>query len=283
MTIGVFLAVLAAALLHAAWNGLIRTGNPGGSRLQNLLIMALVQGGIGLALLTFAPFPAAAVWPWIIAAAALHSGYKLCLSAAYDHGDLSRVYPLARGSAPLMVLAASVVVGTDVLTGGQVAAVLVLVLGILTMAGGSILAGESRRLIPWALATAVMTTGYTLVDGLGARAAGHLLIFLGWTFALDGLFFGLTVAALRGPGIFVVPLRGWAMGALAAMASLGAYGVVVWAMTQAPIALVGALRETSILFAMLIGWRFFGERIGRDKALAGGLILTGVGLMRVAA
>ena len=91
MTIGVFLAVLAAALLHSAWNGLIRTGNPGGSRLQNLLIMALVQGGIGLALLTFAPFPAVAVWPWIIAAAALHSGYKLCLSAAYDHGGLSRV------------------------------------------------------------------------------------------------------------------------------------------------------------------------------------------------
>ena len=115
----------------------------------------------------------------------------------------------------MMVLAASVVVGTDVLTGGQVAAVLVLVLGILTMAGGSILAGESRRLIPWALATAVMTTGYTLVDGLGARAAGHLLMFLGWTFALDGLFFGLTVAALRGLwgcGAACARLRGCGLG-----------------------------------------------------------------------
>lgn len=283
MTLGVFLAVLGAAFLHAGWNGLIRTGNPGGSRLQNLLVMALVQGAIGVALLAFAPLPPRHIWPWIIAASALHTGYKLCLSAAYDHGDLSRVYPLARGSAPLMVLLASVAVGADILTFGEVLAVLVLVAGILTMAGGSILAGESRRLIPWALATAVMTTGYTLVDGLGARAAGHLLMFLGWTFALDGVFFGLVVLALRGPQIFRVSARGWGIGALAAAASLGAYGVVVWAMTQAPIALVGALRECSILFAMLIGWRFFGERLGRDKLVAGGLILLGVALMRVAA
>ncbi|MBK8439302.1 MAG: EamA family transporter [Rhodobacter sp.] len=283
MTLGVFLAVLCAAFLHAAWNGLIRTGNPGGSRLQNLLVMALVQGMIGVGLLVLAPLPPAAVWPWLVAAAALHTGYKLCLSVAYDHGDLSRVYPLARGSAPLMVLVASAVVGADVLSGAGVAAVLVLGLGILTMAAGALRSGENRRLIPWALATAVMTTGYTLVDGLGARAAGHLLMFLGWTFALDGLFFGLCVAALRGPAIFRVPARGWGMGALAAMASLGAYGVVVWAMTEAPIALVGALRETSILFAMLIGWRLFGERMGRDKVVAGGLILLGVGLMRVAA
>lgn len=283
MTLGVFLAVLGAAFLHASWNGLIRTGNPGGSRLQNLLVMALVQGAIGVALLAFAPLPPRHIWPWIIAASALHTGYKLCLSAAYDHGDLSRVYPLARGSAPLMVLLASVAVGADILTFGEVLAVLVLVAGILTMAGGSILAGESRRLIPWALATAVMTTGYTLVDGLGARAAGHLLMFLGWTFALDGVFFGLVVLALRGPQIFRVSARGWGIGALAAAASLGAYGVVVWAMTQAPIALVGALRECSILFAMLIGWRFFGERLGRDKLVAGGLILLGVALMRVAA
>ena len=121
--------------------------------------------------------------------------------------------------------------------------------------GGSVRAGESRRLIPWALATAVMTTGYTLVDGLGAREAGNLLMFLGWTFALDGLFFGLVVGLMRGPAVFRVSPAAWGRGALAAMASLGAYAVVVWAMTEAPIALVGALRETSILFAMLIGWR----------------------------
>lgn len=280
MSLGVFLAVLGAAFLHAAWNGLIRTGSPGQSRLQNLLVMALVQGGIGVVLLALAPMPGPQVWPWIVAAALLHTGYKLCLSAAYDHGDLSRVYPLARGSAPLLVLVASAAVGADVLTAGEVLAVLVLAAGILTMAAGALRAGESRRLIPWALATAVMTTGYTLVDGLGARAAGDLLMFLGWTFALDGVVFGLAVAALRGPGVFRVSALGWARGALAAMASLGAYSVVVWAMTKAPIALVGALRETSILFAMLIGWRLFGEPMGRDKAVAGGLILGGVALMR---
>ncbi len=283
MSLGVFLAVLGAAFLHAAWNGLIRTGTAGGSRLQNLLVMGLVQGGIGIVLLSFAPLPGAAVWPWVIAAAVLHTGYKLCLAAAYDHGDLSRVYPLARGSAPLMVLAVSAILGADLLTRGEVLAILVLVAGILTMAAGAIRAGESRRLIPWALATAAMTTGYTLVDGLGARAAGDLVMFLGWTFALDGLFFGLAVALRKGPEIFRVPAIGWGRDALAAMASLGAYSVVVWAMTQAPIAMVGALRESSILFAMLIGWRLFHEPVGRDKAAAGGLILLGVVLMQVAA
>jgi drug/metabolite transporter (DMT)-like permease len=280
----VFLAVLAAAFLHAAWNGLIRTGGAGAaSRLANLLVMALVQGAIGVVLLSVAPWPAAGVWPWIVAAAALHTGYKLCLAAAYAHGDLSRVYPLARGSAPLMVLLVSAAVGADRLTTSDVLAVLVLAAGILTLAAGALRAGENRRLIPWALATAAMTTGYTLVDGLGARAAGNLMAFLGWTFALDGLLFGAAVAALRGPAVLRLPARTWGLGALAAAASLGAYAVVVWAMTQAPIALVGALRETSILFALLIGWRVFGEDLGRDKLAAGGMILAGVALMQGAA
>ena len=153
--------------------------------------------------------------------------------------------------------------------------------GILTLGLGAIRAGESRRLIPWALATAAMTTGYTLVDGMGARVAGHLGMFLGWTFALDGLFFGVAVVAARGPQMLRIPARVWALGALAAFASLGAYAVVVWAMTLAPIALVGSLRETSILFAMLIGWFFFNERIGRDKLMSCALILLGMVLIRV--
>lgn len=279
MSIGVFLAVLGAAFLHAVWNGLIRTGG-GGSRLTNLFVMAVTQGLIGVALLALSPMPAPQVWPWIVAAAALHTGYKLCLSVAYDHGDLSRVYPIARGSAPLMVLAGSVALGTDVLDPAGAVAVLVLACGILTLAAGAVRAGENERLIPWALATAVMTTGYTLVDGMGAREAGHLGLFLGWTFALDGLFFATAVTVLKGRAALIVPWRLWPVGAAAALASLGAYAVVVWAMTVAPIALVGALRETSILFAMLIGWGLFGERIGPDKLAAGALILLGVALMR---
>ncbi len=168
----------------------------------------------------------------------MHTGYKLCLSAAYDHGDLSRVYPLARGSAPLMVLAASAAVGADVLTAGEVLAVQCAVAGILTMALGSIRQGENRRLIPWALATAAMTTATPLVDGLGARAAVDLLQFPGLDLPLDGVFFGLAVAALRGRAIFRVAPLGWARGRAGGGGLAGAYSVVVWAMTQAPIALV---------------------------------------------
>lgn len=283
MSLGVFLAVLAAALLHAGWNGLIRSASSGGSRLQNLLVLALVQGGLGAVLLCFAPLPPLHAWPWLIAAGALHAGYKLCLSAAYDHGDLSRVYPISRGTAPVLTLIVSALIGVDLLGWGAVAAVLVVALGILTMAAGTLRAKESRGLIPWALATAAMTSGYTLVDGMGVRVAGDLWMFLGWTFALDGLIFALSVAAMRGPRIFQISQRAWTMGAMAGVASLASYGVAVWAMTKAPIAMVGALRESSILFAMLIGWLIFHEPMGRDKAVAGGLILLGVALMRVAA
>ncbi|MDQ2066081.1 DMT family transporter [Xinfangfangia sp. CPCC 101601] len=283
MSLSVFLAVLAAAFLHASWNALIRSGTAGGSRLQNLLVLALVQGALGVALLCFAPLPPLQIWPWLIAAGALHAGYKLCLSAAYDHGDLSRVYPIARGTAPLLTLLLTVALGIDALKSGPVLAILVLVAGILTMAASALRAGESRRLIPWALATATMTAAYTLVDGIGVRQAGDLWMFLGWTFALDGLFFGLATLALQGPGIFRISRSGWSRGAMAGAASLGSYGVAVWAMTKAPIAMVGALRETSILFAMLMGWLIFHEPMSRDKALAGGLILLGVVLMQVLA
>lgn len=283
MSLGVFLAVLAAALLHAGWNGLIRSASSGGSRLQNLLVLALVQGGLGLVLLCFAPLPPAHVWPWLIAAGALHAGYKLCLSVAYDHGDLSRVYPISRGTAPVLTLIASALIGVDLLGWGATAAVLVVALGILTMAAGTLRARESSRLIPWALATAAMTAAYTLVDGMGVRVAGDLGMFLGWTFALDGMIFAGSVAVLRGPRIFQINSRAWVMGAMAGVASLASYGVAVWAMTRAPIAMVGALRESSILFAMLIGWLMFHEPMSRDKAVAGGLILMGVALMRVVA
>ena len=278
MSLTVFLAVLGAALLHAAWNALIRIG---ASKVTTMLVMTLVQGALGCVMTFRFAWPAPEVWPWLLASGVFHAGYKVFLAFAYEQGDLSRVYPIARGAAPLIVLAAGALVLDEDLRGQEIAAVLVLGVGILAMGRGAFMSGESRRLVPLALASAAMTAGYSLVDGMGARVAGNAAMFVAWLFVLDALIFTPVLVGLRGTGVFRAGPRVWALGGRAALFSYAAYATAVWAMTQAPIALVTALRETSILFAVLIGWLAFGERMDRTKAVAAFLILAGVVLTRL--
>lgn len=274
----VFFAVLAAALLHASWNAVIKFG---ASKISGVLVMTVIQGSAGLIIALTRPFPGSEVWPWLLASGVLHAAYKLFLGFAYEQGDLSRVYPIARGAAPMMVLLVSATWGIDALTGAELLGILILGGGIALMARGVFTSGESRRLLPFALASAVATAGYSLIDGMGARIGGDPVAFVGWMFALDMLFFTPISIALRGPGIARVSARGWMIGGVAAAGSYGAYAIAVWAMTQAPIALVTALRETSILFAMVIGVLLFRERLNLGKIAAGALILTGVILTRI--
>lgn len=278
MSFGVFLAVLGAAFLHALWNALIKLGS---SKMTSMLILTLVQGVVGLGIALTRPWPEAQVWLWLLASGVFHSSYKLFLGYAYEQGDLSRVYPIARGAAPLVVIVISALFLTDQLSSLEYGGVFVLGLGILTMAHGVFSSGESRRLVPLALGSAMATAGYSLVDGLGARVSGDAVAYVGWLFALDAVFFTPVCLMLRGRSVIRADRKAWVMGSLAAGASYGAYAIAVWAMTVAPIALVAALRETSILFAVLIGWVYFGEKMGVGKALAAGLIITGVALTRV--
>ncbi len=278
MSIGVLAAVLFAALLHATWNAIIKFGT---SKMTSMLILTLVQGALGLVIALTRAFPSAEVWMWLLASGVFHSGYKLFLAYAYEQGDLSRVYPIARGAAPMAVLLISALVLSDVIGGWEYAGVITLGIGILLMAQGVFGSNERIRLVPLALGSAAMTAGYSLVDGLGARVAGDATMYVAWLFVLDAVFFTPVCLALRGRGVLVADTRVWTMGSLAAFASYGAYAIAVWAMTQAPIALVAALRETSILFAVLIGWLLFGERMGAQKALAALLIVAGVGLTRL--
>ncbi len=273
MSLSVLLAVLGAAFLHALWNGLVRTG---ASRVHVMMVLSAVQGLVGLAIAMARPWPGTEVWPWLLASGLAHSAYKCFLTYAYEHGDLSRVYPLARGTAPMLVLAAGGLVMGDALTGQEVAGILILGGGILLLAGGVFTSGESRRLLPYALGAAVATASYSMIDGMGARVAGEASLFVGWMFVLDGVLFAAVMTALRGRAGWPVSLPVWGIGGLGALASYASYAIVVWAMTRAPIALVAALRETSIVFGVLIGWLVFGERMGRTKALSVALILTGV-------
>ena len=278
MTFIVFLAVLFAAFLHAGWNALIKLGT---SKLTSMLILTLVQGGIGAAIASTRDLPQDVVWIWLLGSGVFHSIYKLFLAFAYDNGDLSRVYPIARGAAPLMVMIVGAVILTDRVEALEYAGIIVLGAGILLMARGVFRSGESRRLVPLALGSAMATAGYSLVDGLGARASGDAVTYVAWLFVFDAAFFLPICLGLRGVSVLRADSRAWTLGALASVGSYAAYAIAVWAMTQAPIALVTALRETSILFAVLIGWIAFGERMDGGKAFAAALIVGGVVLTRL--
>jgi len=271
VTLTVFLAVLLAALLHAGWNAIIKTGL---SKQTSMFLLSVGHALIGACIAPFYPMPIPEAWPWLLASGLIHMAYQLFLAYAYEQGDLSRVYPIARGAAPMLVLVISLIFLSDTLEGGEIWGILVLGAGIVVMARGVLTNNESRRLLPFALGAAMATAGYTLADGLGARVSGEPIAYVAWLMMLSAVFFTPAVIALKGTVVLRANARAWGFGMVAAAASFAAYAIAVWAMTLAPIALVGALRETSILFAVLIGWLFFGEHMDRAKGLAAALIVA---------
>ncbi|MDZ7905430.1 MAG: DMT family transporter [Cypionkella sp.] len=273
MSIGILLAVLGAAFLHAAWNAAIKVGS---SRMGAMVLLSVGEMTIGLAVAAFLPLPPAVVWPWIAASSCAHFMYKFFLAYAYERGDLSRVYPIARGAAPMIVAIVGAALLPDVLAAQEYLGIFILGLGILAMAQGVFTEGENRKLLPFAIGSAIATACYTMIDGSGARISGNAISYIAWVFVVEGALFLVGIVAWRGAAIIPRGRRDWAAGMCAAVASYGAYAISVWAMTKAPIAVVAALRETSILFAVLIGWAVFGERISRGKILAAALIVSGV-------
>lgn len=275
MDLIVFLAVLAAALMHAAWNAVVRVGL---DRFSSILLLSMTQSGLALALLPFVPFPASAAWPWVAGAALLHTGYKLFLIRAYQHGDLSQVYPLARGAAPPLVALGGIALFGERLpiTGWAAIGLIAGGVGLMAFRGG---AGTSRlpvRALAYALGTAGFVAAYTLADGHGARVAETATGFAMWMFVADGAVMLAYAVITRGARAPLVVASDWRTGLPAGALSLGSYWITLWAFTQAPVALVAALRETSVLFAMLIGVFVLQEEAGRWRLAAGVLILAGV-------
>lgn len=279
MSTGVFIAILLAALLHASWNSVVKLGL---DRVSTVLMLALVQALIALPLLPFVPQPAPAAWGWIAAAALLHAGYKIFLVRAYALADLSLVYPLARGAAPLLVMLVSVLALGARFSPAQSLAIGCISGGILLMAlKGSGTGRISGRALFFALGTAGFTAAYTLVDGTGARIAGTASGFILWLVVGDALVMCLWAVLTRGPRAFPALLPAWRSGISAGAMSLGSYWIAVWAFTQAPIALVAALRESSILFAMAIAALVLNERVTPWRGIAACAIALGVALMRL--
>ncbi len=275
----VFAAVLAAAGMHAGWNALVK------ARLEPVLGIALVVaacGLIALPLLLVSGFARPAAFPNIAASLALHLLYYLALAAAYRRGEMSLVYPLARGGAPLF---ATIVV---LLLGERVGWHVLLGVGVL---GGGILLLSLHRLraltrgdgaaIGFALATGAIIAGYTVVDGLGARRAGDPGAYAATLFVLDALPLPLLVLWRRGLGV-LGPMRGyWRQGLLGGAMSLTGYWIAIWAMTVAPIPAVAALRETSVLFSAAIATLVLKERFVPLRGAAAVVILAGIFIIRL--
>jgi drug/metabolite transporter (DMT)-like permease len=265
--------------MHASWNAIVKVGL---DRFSSILLLSMAQGVMAICLLPFFAAPMAAAWPWVAVSALLHIGYKLFLIQAYRHGDLSQVYPLARGSAPLIVALVGAVFLGEIMTAGKTAAVIAIALGVIVMArnGGGLDRLPTKALF-YALITACFTASYTLVDGVGARIAETASGFTLWMFALDATGMTCFALAVRGKRAISALLPGWRSGITAGALSLGSYWVAIWAFTLAPLAMVAALRETSVMFAMLIGVFLLGERAGLWRWIAAGLIVSGIVLMRL--
>ena len=278
MTGGVFAIVLLAALLHAVWNALVK-----GAADKTVSMAAVVYGQAlaGLACLPWVVTPDPACLPWLLAGVALHIGYQVFLVSAYHLGDMTQVYPIARGVAPLLVAAASVLFLGVTFAPMQLAAIGLIAIGIgsisLVRSADGLFQGKAAAL---ALATGGFIASYSLVDGVGARIAGTSLGFYGWLAVLNGILFAGFSAIFR-PGMTRQALRQPRMIAIGGGASFLAYALVVYAFTQAPIALVTALRETSIVFALLIGVVVLKEPLNLLKVIATATTLTGAALLRL--
>lgn len=268
--------LLAAALLHAVWNAILKSGE---DSLLSLVGITTAAGGIALVALPLLPAPAAASWGFIGASACLQILYYLMVAAAYRNGDISQAYPLMRGSAPLLVALAS-----GPLLAEHLPPLRWLAIGTLCAGVGALVwhgRGTGRRATGWALATACVIALYTLVDAMGVRRSAAPAAYTLWIFLLTALPLLIWVLVRRRLAFVQHLRRRWSYGLLGGAGTLLSYGIALWAMTQAPVAMVAALRETSILFALLLARLFLGERISAARLAAILLIVAGVVLLRL--
>jgi len=281
MSTSVTLLVLAAAIFHALWNAFIKTGR---DPLISVTGIALGSGLLALMALPFVGWPDPGILPWLLASVTLHVLYMITLSQAYRYGDFSLAYPIARGAAPAMVVVATFLFLDETLQSRQLISVLGVLFGIALFAlrrFGAVVA--DLRSLSYALMTASLIATYTLVDGLGVRIANSSLNYAAWMAAMETLPISLYMYSRRGRhGLLVLRDHAKRLIAGGIMAVVG-YAIILWAMTQAPIALVAAFRETSIIIAALIGMFWFKEPAGWRRIAAACIIFASVAYLKLGA
>ena len=281
MDLFVFIAVLVAAACHAGWNALLKLNL---EPIVATTLVAMASGLVAVPFVSVVELPHTSAWPYLFASVAIHIGYYLALAEAYRHGDLGQVYPIARGTAPLLTALLATATLGEMLGLSAWAGVIALAGGILLLAvrGGRTDRRFDARSVGFALLTSLTITAYTLSDGVGARVAGSAAAYTAWLFLLSGAAMTLYGLIRVGPRRLAGYSRAnWAIALGGAALSTLAYAIAIWAMTVAPIALVAALRETSVLFATLISTLLLREPWLAARIAATVMVLAGALLLRV--
>lgn len=267
-----FCTVLFAGLLHASWNAIVKRGS------DTLFTTILVTGSaavIAAICLPFVAAPAPGSWPWLAASTVLQAGYYLLVARTYRLTDMSAAYPLMRGCAPILVALVGGLLLGEHLPLWAWAGIGLICTGILCMSHGIV-----RRQMWLPLINAGVIATYTLVDAWGARQSGSTVGYTLWLFLLSGLPLPIWALRTRAPALLSYARANWGYGIVGGVGTLTSYGVVLWAMTQAPVAMISALRETSILFGVVISALVLRERVNRRRWMAAGLIVAGAVVLR---
>lgn len=278
MSLEITLIVLLAAIFNASWNAIVKVG---GDRIAVMAVITLFGSIISAFALPFVVLPDAASWPLLALAILIHTAYHFCLPMAYHYGDFGQVYPIARGSAPLLVTLGAAVFAGEVLSFFPLLGVLFLSVGVMSLAFDT-RTGVTRNplAIMLALGTGAFIASYTLVGGLGARQAGSALGFAVCLTIGNGLLTFLIAIVWKFEAIKKVASGNLIPAALGGGMQVGAYWIVIWAMAYAPLGMVSSLRETSVLFAALISTFILKEGLGVWRFISSGLIACGIALTR---
>jgi len=271
-------AALTSALIHASWNAALKSG--GGrapDRVVDAFLIAIGGLGVGVVVALIVGGPSPQTWPYLAASVAIHLLYWVALFKSYDLGDLSHIYTLSRGSAPMLVAIGAALTVQEIPPPLKAAGVVLVSIGILLV---GVSPRAPLRATLWALAVGVCIASYSLVDALGARAEGNAVLYVGWTTGLMSIPMIAFSSYRRGASALIqsariAPWRGVAIGVI----SFAGYGLVLWAQTFAPIAQVTALRETSVVWGALIAFFLLGERLGPRRWVGAIVVALGAGLI----
>ncbi len=278
MSLTVFIVVIFAAFLHATWNAMVKNEKD-----KYLAVSGIVFGHVpaSIVVIFLIPSPSVESIPYIILSAILHNGYQWFLLSAYKFGDYTKVYPIARGSAPIFVSIVSLIFFAVVLSRFELLGIAVICLGILSLSFQDATSVTNRKAIIYALITGSFIMGYSITDGYGARISASVLSYMGWLFILNAFLFAILLNFMKQPGIITrVAKDGKFIFFVGGTISYLVYAIIVWGFTQAPIPVVTALREISIVFALLIGTFFLKEKFTYLKTTAVLTIFIGVILLK---
>ena len=278
MPLNIFLAIILAAFLHAVWNAMVKNEDN-----KYLAVTAIVLGHVPVSVLIIllTPIPSVESIPFIILSALLHIGYEWYLLSAYRFGDLTKVYPIARGTAPILITIVSLIFLGVALSNFEILGIFIISLGILSLSLQGAEGIKNRSAVIYALVTGFFIMGYSITDGYGARVSNSFLSYMGWSFILNATIFPIILKINNKSEIITKTFKeGKKIFFIGGTLSYIVYGIVIWGFTQAPIALITALRETSIIFALLIGTFFLKEKFTLLKVIATFIIFFGVALLK---